>query len=146
MEFIKIDEFQELDEAVQNIFLKWWKPEKLDMFVSHKWTYLLDKYELDEGMELIKPIYVSNMWMDKNECIPLFTEGQLRKFIEEKTNKIVKTVQWTPYDCGSSNKGYSIYLLNKDCIGVGNYYENLGEDLLKAYWKVACNIALSELK
>lgn len=137
MEFINIDEFQSQPKDIQEVFMEWWKPERLDIFVNHHCTYMTGKYEADD----IKPIYVSDIWVDKNECIPLFTEGQLRKFIEDKTNKIIKVIQWHPYNNEISNRGYTIYLLNRNEIGVSSHYTNLGDNLLQAYWKVALRVA-----
>ena len=138
MEFITVEQFQEQPEEVQKVFLDWWKPKKLDVFVTlDRYTYLADKYE----DECIKPIYVSDMWYQKEYCIPLFTEGQLRKFIEDKTDGIVKLVQWHIHDSQVSKRGYAIDILRKNEYHVTYHYKDLGEDLLQAYWKVACEIA-----
>ena len=125
MEFITVEQFQEQPEEVQKVFLDWWKPKKLDVFVTlDRYTYLADKYE----DECIKPIYVSDMWYQKEYCIPLFTEGQLRAFIEDKKGEMVEINLY----CG----GYYIVTAYRKC-----EFDNLGKDLLQAYWKMACEIA-----
>lgn len=131
MEFINVEEFQSQPKDIQEVFMEWWKPERLDIFVNHHCTHMTGKYEDDD----IKPIYVSDIWVDKNECIPLFTEGQLRNFIEDKTRKIL----FIDFEKIDGKLNYSIYLF-QDNDRYENY-DNLGDDLLQAYWKVALKVA-----
>ena len=137
MEFINVEEFQSQPKDIQEVFMEWWKPERLDIFVNHHCTHMTGKYEDDD----IKPIYVSDIWVDKNECIPLFTEGQLRNFIEDKANGVIKVIQWHVEDNEISKRGYSIDILRKKEYHVLYHYKNLGDDLLQAYWKVALKVA-----
>lgn len=67
-------------------------------------------------------------WCYSGDRIPLLTEGQLRKFIESKTG--AKYIELEHY----LKTGYDIYTENM-------LFEDLGNDLLQAYWKVAVQIA-----
>ena len=72
-----------------------------------------------------------------DDIIPLFTEGQLRRFIEESTyTKIIVNK--------SDDKQYIIALI-LDNDEVYNMVDTETDDLLQAYWKVACMIAKEEL-
>lgn len=63
------------------------------------------------------------------DCIPLFTETQLRLFIEESTNNKVSI----------SAEENELYYLKAD---TGSHsFNSLSDDLLQAYWQVACQIA-----
>lgn len=113
MEFITVEQFQEQPKEVQEVFLDWWQPSIGDLFSS----------DILIGMGVI-----TSRKFDKDGYIPLFTEGQLRKFIEDKKGKIVEVNLF----CG----GYSVVTAYRKC----EIYD-LGKDLLQAYWKVACQIA-----
>lgn len=130
MEFITVEQFKEQPEEVQKVFIDWWKPNIGDLFIdlapnSKKKLIVIE----DEGdcidIELIK-----------SEIIPLLTEGQIRKLIEDKTFSRLQI------DYFLSDGGYSIALYYKEnemiCNGV---FDGLSCDLLQAYWKVACKIA-----
>lgn len=127
MEFITVEQFQEQPLKVQKTFLDWWKCDYGDLYYYNE-----DPLEYKD-FEIIN----SNLECDLNGdfdyfksigVIPIFTEGQLRKFIEDKKGKIVEVNLY----CG----GYSIVTAYRKC-----EIDNLGKDLLQAYWKVACMIA-----
>lgn len=117
MEFITVEQFQEQPKEVQEVFSDWWQPQKGELFSS----------DVLIGMGVI-----TSKKFDKDGYIPLFTEGQLRRFIENKKGKIVEVNLY----CG----GYSIVTAYRKC-----EFDNLGKDLLQAYWKVACMIAKEEV-
>ncbi|CAI3661464.1 MULTISPECIES: hypothetical protein [Clostridium] len=75
---------------------------------------------------------------------PAITEGQLRKFIEDKTEcKIcLEYYKTTGYEVLLSDIEHN----KENAEQFNNWYEDLGRDLLQAYWKVACEIAKEELK
>ncbi len=135
MEFISVREFSNQPKEVQEVFMKWWQPQPFDL-------YLFDKRSLEivnKSDELmILPYKSNNVWDEKARCIPLFTEGQLRKFIEDKMCGRIETIDYL-------SEGYDFYYYdeynNQYCIG-----EELGDDLLQAYWKVSCEIAKEEIK
>lgn len=134
MEFISAEEFLKQDKEVQKIFIDWWEPSEFDVYSikedlsSHRVCKSdIEDYKNDE-LYNIKSGY----------CIPLLTEGQLRKFIEDKTNSILDFDYVTDH--------YEIFLLSKnECIAKDKLFDNLGDDLLQAYWKVAVQIAKEEV-
>lgn len=136
MEFIKVEQFKEQPIEVQKVFLDWWKPSVGDLFT---WIYQ-DKHDMSElgccCSELQAEITDKNKNLDNR--IPLFTEGQLRKFIEDKTECKTDTTFYI-YD------GYDIEITKPHYIDgyclTQRTFEDLGKDLLQAYWKVACTIA-----
>ena len=117
MKFISAEEFLNQPEEVQKVFL--------DYFKGKEGIYF-------NGIGTIKGYgkLFTNLGI-----IPALTEGQLRRFIEDKTKDIVL------FDCDDlgNNKKWYIHKTCKAYDVVGN--ENLGDDLLQAYWKVAIEIA-----
>lgn len=132
MEFISAEQFLKEDKEVQKVFIDWWKPKFGDLYScdNHRILKVIDEdieSELKEDKDFLKhTIYCFNSLKDK--IIPLFTEGQLRQFIEDKTG--VEYIGLEHY----LKTGYDIYV--GDMI-----FEDLGNDLLQAYWKVAVQIA-----
>ena len=127
MEFITVEQFQEQPKEIQQVFLDWWKCNYGDLYYYNE-----DPLEYKD-FEIIN----SNLECDLNGdfdyfksigVIPIFTEGQLRKFIEDRKGEIVEI----RLCCG----GYSIVTAYRKC-----EFDSLGKDLLQAYWKVACQIA-----
>lgn len=131
MDFITAEQFLEQSEKVQKVFLDWWKPTKGDLF------YTLDR-KYDFKINRIEAIFDNSTLVDVQEnkgyYKPLFTETQLRHFIEEKTHAVIQ-VDYCPIG------GYTIYLSNKNEMEIWKCFNNLGDDLLQAYWQVTCKIA-----
>ena len=138
MEYISAEEFLKQDKEVQKVFLDWWKPSFGDLFTTRR---------VYDEIDVIIDITENDLWgmnntfkgniyssVDKSLMpFPLFTEGQLRKFIEDKT-------------CGISSiyfrcNNISINIYDNDSPTCIKRYERLGIDLLQAYWKVALEIA-----
>lgn len=120
MEYISADEFLKQNEKVQEVFWDWWKPSKGDINYS----------PVRNGIEVVE--IENNSVQRRNEgYIPLLTESQLRRFIENKTRHTV-TIEFY------KENGYDINL--EDGENIKESYENLGHDLLQAYWKVAVDI------
>jgi hypothetical protein len=75
------------------------------------------------------------------DSLPLLTEGQLRKFIEDKTGceniEILSDIEAEEYYCD----------LYKTLSSGVNYdsFSHLGTDKFQAYWKVALEIAKKSL-
>lgn len=63
---------------------------------------------------------------------PLLCEGQLRKYIEDKTGCRILTDY-------NDEEGYSVWLYCEEG-ELKNKYRKLGEDLLQAYWQVVVQI------
>ena len=137
MEFIEPEEFLKQDKEVQKVFIDWWKPKFGDLYScdNHRILKVIDEdieSELKEDKDFLKhTIYCFNSLKDK--IIPLFTEGQLRQFIEDKTNMNINLDYICP-ECG-----YSIVLTCYD--RNSKPFIDLGNNSLQAYWKVACEIA-----
>lgn len=130
MEFISSEEFLRQTKEVQEVFMEWWKPSIGDLYC-------------DNAVEL-KCILGSNMteWINTDKVykkyFPLLTEGQLRKFIEDKTK--YKAI---PDLYGNEEYYISLFKWGGHCFidKEDSDFYNLGNDLLQAYWKVACEIA-----
>ena len=138
MEFITVEQFKEQSIEVQKVFLDWWKPSKYDLYTNDGFhTYLVGI----EEKGLICPNVNSMVWHEKEKCIPLFTEGQLRKFIEDKTG--CKNIELTS-NMEGCQYGMECYK-NISCLMYDRKYEKLGTDVFQAYWKVACIVAKEEL-
>lgn len=140
MKYISAEEFLKQPIEVQKVFVDWWKCD------------LGDLYFVGFGENMVKVINedvegdIEGDWdWFKSQYHPLLTEGQIRKFIEDKTNGVIKVIQWNPEKLSLVERGYKIYIdiLDKDKYIVLNHYEcsNLGTDLIQAYWKVAIKIA-----
>lgn len=137
MEFISAKEFSNQPKEVQEVLMEWWKPQQYDLYLCDNKTL---EITLRSDDDLILPIRSNSVWDEKARCIPLFTEGQLRKFIENKTRKIL----FIDFEKIDGKLNYSIYLF-QDNDRYENY-DNLGYDLIQAYWQVACEIAKGEIK
>lgn len=131
MEFIAVEQFQEQPKEVQKVFLDWWKCDFGDLYYFNKNVGLING-DLECSLNGDFDYFV------RIGAIPLLTEGQLRKFIEDKTGcKLDATFfLWDGYTVEISKK----YEEEGYCISQ-KAFEHLGEDLLQAYWKVACQIA-----
>ena len=130
MEFISAEEFLKQDIKVQKTFIDWWKPGIGDLFkYKEKDEHDCIEVECIQSKNRLRTITFA-------EVIPLLTEGQLRKFIEDKTGGI-ETIE---HFIGIGE--YDIKTLPLvDGIYENDIYEDLGDDLLQAYWKVAIKIA-----
>jgi hypothetical protein len=129
MEFISAEEFLKQPKEIQKVFLDWWKPEMYDFFFrnfTNENGFLKGIYE-----GCIKDNEVLRSATKDKSFLPLLTEGQLRKFIENKTDSLVYI--------NTSNGNYYIGLWQDE--SMIKSFKNLGTDLLQAYWKVALEIA-----
>ena len=119
MEFISAEEFLKQPKEVQEVFLEWANDNAED-------------YDLvqDNGEIMLYKDFIERARIEF-DSYPLFTEGQIRRFIEDKTKYHLDTMYYV--------ESYDIRITE----GLNNIkvYENLGTKLLQAYWKVACEIA-----
>ena len=131
MEYISAEEFLKQPEEVQAVFLNWWEPSVGDLFNFPE----IDSQDCREVEYICSVNRLKTISLTRT--IPLLTEGQLRKFIEDKTGY---KIDLNYYEINV----YDLALTE----GKTNYfnYLDLGHDLLQAYWKVACEIASSEVK
>ncbi|NFQ58201.1 hypothetical protein FDF91_15775 [Clostridium botulinum] len=135
MEYISAEEFLKQPVEVQKVFIDWWKASIGDLFSN----YLSQKE--NESIILIDNIGIKNVVeINKEEIIPLLTEGQLRKFIEDKYDCKVM-IEYTiceniVIELGKINKVTGGFGFDRKFTCHKNKF-----DLLKAYWVVACEIA-----
>ena len=128
MEFISAMEFLKQREEVQVVLLDWFNEN-------------LSYYDLvQSGIEkMLYRDYLRRIEIN-SDSYPLFTEGQLRKFIGDKTG-FDMSCRFEEYDSPYINDTYYIALYNKKSHKVEHTHEIEVDDLLQAYWKVACEIA-----
>ncbi len=141
MEFITVEQFKEQPKEVQEVFLDWYNFDKYDLFYL-KWEGAEKKWgateEIVSGATLNRHLkHLKRANSNIINTIPLFTEGQLRKFIEDKLN--IKAQ-------------FSIHFLTLNYVMITDedsdkvWVHTGTNDLLQAYWKVACMIAKEEIK
>lgn len=140
MEFITVEQFKEQPKEVQEVFLDWYNFDKYDLFYL-KWEGAEKKWgateEIVSGATLNRHLkHLKRANSNIINTIPLFTEGQLRKFIEDKTGGKV--------DASFNGETYTVYS-NEDFGLIIKMYEDIDDDLLQAYWKVACMVAKEEV-
>ena len=127
MEYISAEEFLKQPNEVQGVFIDWWKPSVGDICAfkaghSGYYSWYMSCIQCERDIEA------------KLHEIPLLTEGQLRKFIEDKTGYKV--------DCDMYDGVYDINICSKGGRWIKKY-ECVDDNLLQAYWKVAVETALS---
>jgi len=157
MEYIKAETFLEQPEKVRKILKDWWKANirQYDLFYrklnDKRQKYIVikvKKYEIVTidlrhkypSYEYKSPSASIDSWNVQfiDNIVPLFTEGQLRKFIEGKLNGKVDCMYLNYDDKGF--RGYRIEICSEELKTINEYWD-LGHDLLEAYWQVACEIA-----
>lgn len=128
MNFIKAEEFLKQPEEIQKVFIDWWEPSIGDLATNKHGDLSVLKESRD-----IKAVKI---YKGQPYAIPLFTEGQLREFIEDKTGCYLS--------CSSpiyKGYGYDITFLNTEITRTIKT-----DSLLKALWKVALEIAKESVK
>jgi len=143
MEFIKAEEFLGQPTEVQKVLLEWWKCDFGDLYVDNR-EYERDKYYCDincVNMNLEGDIEGDWEYF-KTISTPILTEGQLRKFIEDKSKcnniEISGDIETGQYYADFYEEIYSG--IEIDTI------ENLGTDKFKAYWTLALIFVKEEIK
>lgn len=152
MEYISAEEFLKQPKEVQEVFIDWWKPSAGDLIgvqkdcIDSNWKNkiiykiiaineedIFNSSSKGELLEDLKSTYKTD------ELIPSLTEGQLRKFIEDKTGyKIVYNYNY--------EGNIIVGLKDIKSYGFIKEYETDEADLLQAYWKVACEIAKEQIQ
>lgn len=112
MEFITVEQFLEQPTEVQGVFIDWWEREVFIFTIQ------------DDSIKKVKAI---------ESIIPLFTEEQLIRFIEESAYAKITVNK-------SDAKQYIIALI-LDNDELYNMIDTETDNLLQAYWKVACMVA-----
>ena len=134
MEFITVEQFKEQPVGVQKVFLDWWETNLSEVDLI---GYIGKSEAYKECFPSLGRNVAVKCFEMGIEIIPLLTEGQLRKFIEDKTGHKV--------DCCFYGEKYDINTCEDDGLYIKKY-EDIDDDLLQAYWKVACMIAKEENK
>lgn len=136
MEYISAEKFLEQSEKVQKVLLDWWQPQIGERIystgISSGECIYLGDYK-DSGYEVLRLESKEKAVTDKKVFVPLFTEGQLRNFIEDKTKGKISINHFR-------RNGYSIGIFNKNEQMVINF-RCVSFDLLETYWIVACKLA-----
>lgn len=144
MEFISAEEFLKEDKDVQEVIdnsIKLCIGDRIYHKLSEKYYIYLGEYY--EGFW--------NVFDLDNKCTGVFCkdyfcrclhEGQLRKFIEDKTGKLLLT------DVYNEKQLYAILLFDKksEYGSLPKRYRTEETDLLQAYWQVVCEIAKESIK
>ncbi|AJD29364.1 hypothetical protein FDE98_17825 [Clostridium sporogenes] len=135
MEYISLNKFLEQSQEVQNIFLDWWKQNILPHDLYKTRGTRSDVICLKNDEEYINA--VKDLIKD---AIPLFTEGQLRNFIEEKLDGC--NIYFESYTNGDTELTVEFeynHSLEGGC-DVGEI-KVICDDMLDGYWQIACKIA-----
>lgn len=136
MEYISAEEFLKQPKEVQEVFIDWWSKNKT---ISDIATIKINKERW--GVHVLSDIDLVVFEIGK-DLIPLLTEGQLRKFIEDKVGYMDITLNDIADNSG--NKNYEIecypYILFEG-FGDSKVFNIWADNLLQAYWKVAVQIA-----
>lgn len=142
MEYISAKEFLKQPVEVQKVFIDWWAPSEgdliyytlaEDLFMNETDNSICISTINEEGYLYLKSIC-------KEDCIPLLTEGQLRKFIEDKTGgKVILTYNLLNNILIKVIKENDIH--NNNLETICRYPIDSKSNVLNAYWKVACEIA-----
>lgn len=131
MEFITVEQFQEQPKEVQKVFLDWWKCDYGDLYYYNENPLKYKDFEIINN-DLECEVYGDFDYFKKTGVIPIFTEGQLRTFIEDKLEMKIQ--------CEIHPLTLDYIILVKNNSGNKVWVHTGKEDLLQAYWKVACMI------
>ena len=139
MEYISAEEFLKQPTEVQKVFIEWWQPSFGDLILS-PWVEYGEEFSgpdrIRENITVIDRICDKKDFkehLSEIDCIPGLTEGQLIKFIEDKTEKKITIIEFDYDHWNIVSKFGFTYITDK-------------ADLLQAYWEVACEIAKESIK
>lgn len=165
MKYISAEEFLKQPKEIQEVFLDNIVLEHGDLYKDTADLTVIESLDyIHTNEEGIMYLSIKGNMSDYSTIVPLLTEGQLREFIEDKTSELAKTqckmkIEYKTKDeieesksnsnlSLQSQEGYFIQITSTEFMGGIMEFHDLGTDLLKAYWEVACKIAYecSELK
>lgn len=127
MNYIDAETFLKQPKEIQRVLLDWWKPSIGDITTGRTKSIVVVQTHRD--------ITALAVYKGQPYSIPLFTEGQLRKFIEEKY-----LLEMDNFKTVKKETFYSVGIY-KNLNQTTPRYISMKPDLLEAYWKVACEIA-----
>ena len=144
MEFITVEQFKEQPLEVQKVFLDWWKCDYGDLYYYNENPLKYKDFKIIDN-DLECEVYGDFDYFKKTGVIPIFTEGQLRKFIEDKAECILDI---TVEDLIGNYRVYTVIGWRiKESENGAEFEEILIEeyaienDLLQLYWRIACMVA-----
>ena len=133
MKYISAEEFLKQDKKIQKAILDWWQPEFGDL-IEHNGKYcIIDTFVNALNCCSVNLYNDGNCTFNKDKVIPLLTEGQLRKYIEDKIQSKITDFKYCLNPKVSYTSQYRIEDINSDT-----------QDLLEAYWKMACKVSIEE--
>lgn len=142
MKYITAEQFLGQPESVQKELMCFWIPGESDLIGHFKHSDLFDllpnimeNHNFDYSSESLR--FKKEYCVERQIYIPLFAEGQLREFIEQKTNGLINIET----SISGEKKCYRIRvkLNNKPYLATEDVESG---SLIEAYWKLACNIAV----
>jgi hypothetical protein len=148
MEYIWANEFEREPIEVQEELKVWFLDniKGFELFAKplskedgHSYENLIYVYGENKELTFLSLMhgnYVTKGIYNLNKFVPMFTEGQLRKFIEDKTNCNLGILPNSTFN--------ELYLANKDNLR-RTVKEFIGsKDILRAIWELACEIIKEE--
>lgn len=137
MKFITDKQFLEQPKEIQDVFMKWWKPQIGDLYM---WEYYDNNFKQIRFVRPNSTNMLNGTWA-RDMGIPLLTMGQLIDFIEERTNCKLDFNHNYEYDDELEN--YDFWLYSKenqtdDCL----HFLEVEGGLLDALWTISIKIAL----
>lgn len=142
MEFIKAEEFLGQPVEVQKVLKEWW----LEKFNFGNLCYnnryekcvLINKWQYN--FSCISSCLEGECIIPFDDVTPLFTEGQLRQFIEDKLQSKLDIV-YVSKELVENEESY--YRIERSYFkdDMNNFFNTETDNLLQAYWKVAIQIA-----
>lgn len=134
MDFISAEEFLKQPKEVQKALLEWYKPQIGDLAIDNCFEIGVVKSEKD--------IKALNKYKGCENIIPLFTESQLRKFIQDKGYKYIGINNFLELE----NKGTWRLKVFKSMKQFEPNIEVIGNTALDCYLQAAIEIAEKEAK
>lgn len=149
MELITATEFLAQDEKVQKTFIDWWKPSVGDIFSTKETNDEIDVVtginETTNAIFSLNDTFKYSSWTNVNKALepfPLLTEQQLREFILDKTG-----CRFIEVFANIDNQEFQACLYDSMTSVVATYdYSHLGDDMFRAYWKVALKLINEDVK
>lgn len=132
MEYISAEEFKKQTKEIQQDLVNWWKANESETDLVC--LFLHDGNEIRLNSVKIQKCNLNPI----SEIIPLLTEGQLRKFIQDNAQCKLNLVQ-------SLSLPVEIWLFNKER-NIKRISSIDKFDVLQAYWKSALEIAKEKVE
>ena len=141
MQYISAEEFLKQPSEVRKVFRDWWKENMqiCDLYETTGKRSIISHIEGREHLNAVKDFI--------DDTIPLLTEGQLRKFIEDKTGGTIDLYYTHMEDkyYKTINKAKYLELSDLREIIFRMRFKS-DEDIFNGYWKCALKIARGEFR